>query len=303
MPQSNAKLRRRLPTAGADFEGSDNEFYTLREDVDAELDPLGERGMFRGKTIYFPADSETSAFWQWGLDRFRSFGFSHIVATCYNPNGRGIRLDFDGLSVHRMDLDGNGDFRSSECSAIRDASDVLLTNPPFSLLRDFVAWATGKKFAVVCPLSCFQYRAIFEGIKGGVYHAGHHRPRRFLRPDGTVSDRISGIGRWLVSGFPDLYPKRRLPLLPHWDRERAKYHDRNGALEVSKLRNVPADFRGVMGVPPTFLDSPDPRFTVLGLDACPLLHRRKIYARVYIRRKLRFRHLRKRRRKAQRRHH
>lgn len=293
MPGSNAKLRRRLPSAGADFEGSDNEFYTLRADVDAELDPMGNRGFFRGRCIYFPCDSDVSAFWKWGVDRFRAFGFAHIVATSYNANGRGIRLDFDGVSVHRMDLDGNGDFRSSECSAIRDASDVILTNPPFSLLRDFVAWATGKKFAVICPLSCFQYRAIFEGMKAGTYHAGHTRPKRFTRPDGTFQSLTNT--RWLVSGFPNIHPARRLPLLPHLDRERAQYHDRNGALEVSKLRDIPADFRGVMGVPPTFLDSPDPRFSIIGLDACPLLHRRKIYARVYIRRRSRIRHLRHRR--------
>lgn len=293
---SNAKLNRAR-------ERADNEFYTLHKDVDEELDPFGERGDFRGKTLYFPCDGEHSAFWEWGVDSFKRFGFRHIVATSYNPTGQGVRLDYDGERIHKVDLDGNGDFRSEECSRIRDASDVILTNPPFSLWREFLLWAECKPFAIVATLSAWQYRHTYEGFAATPprWHSGHARPRRFIRPDGTLSDALNGIGRWLVS-LPRLSPPARLPL-SRYNPETAQFLDRNGALNCSKLKDIPGDFRGLIGVPPTFLDNPDPRFRIVKMDNWPSIHGEKLYTRILIRRIPRFRHLRKRRRKAQKRHH
>lgn len=122
-----------------------DEFMTRLEDIEAECQHYIEH--FKNQWIYCPCDSEQSNFWKYFVDHFNDFHLKHLTATHINLDGTSsYRLDYDGSECKQMPLDGNGDFRSEECSAIRDECDMVITNPPFSLFRDFVFWLYGGNF-------------------------------------------------------------------------------------------------------------------------------------------------------------
>lgn len=115
-----------------------DEFYTLYEDIEKEMVNYIEH--FKDQWIYLPCDTEDSNFWKYFVDHFKEFELKRLTATHINFNGPSYRLDYDGSTVTRTDLIGNGDFRSEECTKIKDECDMVITNPPFSLFREFVAW-------------------------------------------------------------------------------------------------------------------------------------------------------------------
>lgn len=116
-------------------------FYTRRQDVDKELAHYEEQ--LEGKWVYMPCDTAKSAFWQYFKDNFNKLKLKHITATSWyqdNPDGKGHRLDYDGVEETDVILEGNGDFQSEECTNIMKSSDIVITNPPFSLFRAFIKW-------------------------------------------------------------------------------------------------------------------------------------------------------------------
>lgn len=115
-----------------------DEFYTRYEDIEKELTHYTDQ--LEGLYVYMPCDSEESCFWKYFTDNYDAFKLRHITATCYVPGGNGQRIDYDGDKITRTTLDGDGDFRSGECTAIKDECDIVITNPPFSLFRDFIKW-------------------------------------------------------------------------------------------------------------------------------------------------------------------
>lgn len=121
-----------------------DEFYTLYEDIEAECSHYIEH--FNNKWIYCPCDDESSNFWIYFKDNFNNFKLKHLTATHINFEGNSYRLDYDGNEVKKTDLDGNGDFRSQECTKIKNEADIVVTNPPFSLFRDFFYWLQGGEF-------------------------------------------------------------------------------------------------------------------------------------------------------------
>ena len=121
-----------------------DEFYTLYEDVEKECSNYIEH--FNGQWIYCPCDNESSNFWIYFKDNFNNFKLKHLTATHINFEGTSYRLDYDGKNTTKTELEGNGDFRSEECTKIKDEADIVITNPPFSLFRQFFYWLNGGKF-------------------------------------------------------------------------------------------------------------------------------------------------------------
>ena len=115
-----------------------DEFYTLYEDIEKEV--IHYRDSLVNQYIYCPCDDENSNFWKYFVDNFNELKLRHLTATHINFNGNSYRLDYDGKEITRTELEGNGDFRSEECTKIKDECDIVITNPPFSLFRDFVKW-------------------------------------------------------------------------------------------------------------------------------------------------------------------
>ena len=137
MPHTNANLKKA-------YKAKNDEFMTLMPDIEAECSHYTEQ--FKDQWIYCPCDDESSNFWIYFYEHFAEFGLKHLTASHINFTGKSYRLDYDGSTVIKTPLNGNGDFRSEECCEIRDKANLIITNPPFSLLRHFVYWMGGGNF-------------------------------------------------------------------------------------------------------------------------------------------------------------
>ena len=116
-----------------------DEFYTRIEDIEKEIPHYKEH--LKGKWVYSPCDDfRWSAFKKYFTTNFDELGLSHYTCTCYDIGEGAWRYDYDGTKETAVRLEGDGDFRSEECTKIKDECDVVITNPPFSLFREFIGW-------------------------------------------------------------------------------------------------------------------------------------------------------------------
>lgn len=116
-----------------------DEFYTQYSDIEKEMVHYKEH--FKDQWIYLPCDDERSNFWKYFIDHFHEYGLKRLTATHINLDGSSsYRLDYNGSETLKTPLEGNGDFRSEECTLIKEECDMVITNPPFSLFREFFAW-------------------------------------------------------------------------------------------------------------------------------------------------------------------
>ena len=123
-----------------------DEFYTQYCDVKNECQHYIKH--FKDQWIYLPCDSDKSNFWKYFVNHFKEYGLKRLTATHINLDGTSsYRLDYNGSETLKTPLEGNGDFRSEECTKIKNECDMVITNPPFSLFRDFVYWLDGGTFA------------------------------------------------------------------------------------------------------------------------------------------------------------
>ena len=220
-------------------------------------------------------------------------------------------------------LEENGDFRSDECVELLKQADIVVTNPPFSLFREYVAQLVeyDKKFLIIGNVNAITYKEIFSLIKENLLWLGcsiHSGDREFRVPDnyplnaagyridenGIKYIRVKGV-RWFTN-MDTSQRHEELVLYKNYTPEEYPKYDNYDAIEVSKTIEIPADYDGVMGVPITFLDKYNPeQFEILGLaasagynaeivgipflgnrDARAILFSKNVYARIFIRRKI-----------------
>ena len=308
-----------------------DEFYTRLEDITNEMKHYKEH--FQGKTVYCPCDKAfnlgRSNFVQFFVEHFVDWGLKKLVATQYNEDGRGWkwvveRGDVNGngyideSEIDTYQLHGNGDFASDECRQIMKECDIVVTNPPFSLFRPFVAQIMefNKKFLIIGNKNAITYKEIFSLIKENKMWLGFSVPEDFDQPEGFEKKSLKGLTRW----FTNLVHSKRLdgiycparykgredkyPVYDNYDAIEIGHYTKTGKWEGS-LDELPSDYDGVMGVPITFLDHYSPeQFKIIGMcssagyspeivglpklkdgDARPLVNGKNLYARVYIRRK------------------
>ena len=267
-----------------------DEFYTQLSDIEREL--YHYRDHFRGKVVYCNCDDpEESNFFKYFSLKFEELGLRRLIATCYSADGRGRVLIYDGdkngnrvpdpEEIEVRQLEGDGDFRSPESIALLQEADIVVSNPPFSLFREYIAQLVeyDKKFLVVGHQNAITYKEIFPLIKGGDVWLGYgfrgaaaHFINRHYEDYAAAGDHREGMIR--VSGvvwFTNLdHDKRHEPLILykkyHDDPDAYPTYDNYDAIEVSKTKNIPADYYGVMGVPITFLDKHCPeQFEIVGI--------------------------------------
>lgn len=304
-----------------------DEFYTQWADIEKEINAYldYDQDVFRGKTILLPCDDpEWSNFTKFFALRFTEYGIKKLISTSYAPDSkpddigyqpspfeqdspqfdpakdraRGKKFilepkDINGDGVVNYDdlqweyLDGDGDFRSDEVTALRDEADIVITNPPFSLFREFVAWlvAGDVKFAVIGNMNAITYREVFPLIKGNRIWLGATNfntgmyfrvPESFVyaptykfdrEQDGVKVGRVPG-----VCWFTNIeHGRRHQPLQLMTEADNIKFskhkqvkaigyqkYDNYDAIEVPFTDAIPADYDGVMGVPISFLDKYNP---------------------------------------------
>lgn len=305
-----------------------DEFYTQFQDIQNEINAYLEynENVFNGKTVLLPCDDpEWSNFTKFFAQNFETFGLKKLISTSYAPESKKINtwqptlfetenpnydadmskthgkifvLDHDTNANGRIDIDdlewkyleGDGDFRSTEVKALRDEADIIITNPPFSLFREFMAWImeAKKQFIIVGHQNAITYKEVFpliknnliwlgKGFKGGATHfisnyediatAGDHR-------EGMI--RVSGVV-W----FTNIDHGRRhqpLQLMSMADNIKYskhkeirgigyKHYDNYDAIEVPFSDAIPNDYKDIMGVPITFMDKYCPeQFEIMGIS-------------------------------------
>ena len=310
-----------------------DEFYTDYNVIQYEVNHYLEydENVFKDKTILCPCDDpEWSNFTKFFAANFDFFGLKKLISTSYapdsfknknhqftfddflegrtgkfdekDPRGRKFILEHGANSTQRIDidnlqwdyLDGDGDFRSDEVKKLRDEADIIITNPPFSQFRDFLAWIieAHKKFLIIGNINCITYKEVFPLIMQNKIWLGpsiHSGDREFRVPDdypleasGTRVDehgnkflRIKGV-RWFTNLEHGLrhQPLRLMTLADNLRFSKHKYVRENGypkydnydAIEVPYVDAIPDDYYEVMGVPITFLDKYCPeQYEILGI--------------------------------------
>lgn len=252
-----------------------DEFYTRYDDIEAEV--MKYRKQFAGKVVYLPCDDpaeKKSEFWSFFVNNFERFGLKKLIATHYDEDGKAYKIWIDSDSSSddyiddadalQEDLIGNGDFRSPECVEILKECDIVCTNPPFSLFREFidVLITNNKQFLVIGNQNAFTYKEVFKLIKANKIWTGYNMVKKFIQPDGS----LKAFGN--VCWFTNMSTTKRvekLVLVKSYNPIDYPKYDNYDAIEVSRVTNIPKDYDGVMGVPITFIDKYNPeQFEILG---------------------------------------
>jgi hypothetical protein len=276
-----------------------DEFYTQISDIEREMRHY--RNDFKDKVVYCNCDDPyISAFFKYFTKNFEVLGLKRLITTCYrsqrfdlfsqNDSEVAIKLEYAGGAAHSLPvpndigvtpLDGDGDFRSQECINILTEADIVVTNPPFSLFSEYVAQLTSfdKKFIIIGHQNAITYKDVFPIIKDNRMWLGfgfNRNMAHFIAPhyEDTASDTDHREGLIRVSGvvwYTNLdHNKRReeMILVQHYHGNETAYphYDNYDAIEVSKTKNIPSDYDGVMGVPITFLTKYNPdQFEIVGM--------------------------------------
>lgn len=245
-----------------------DEFYTQLSDIENELKYY--RKHFVGKVIYCNCDdARESNFFKFFSMNFEFLGLKKLISTGYKADGKGVKLvyegdkngnkipDYDEIEV--TELEGNGDFRSAECIELLKESDIVVTNPPFSLFREYVAQLVeyGKQFIIIGNKNAITYKEIFPLIKDNKLWLGVCSPNEYRLPNGEITKQVNGLCKW----FTNLDHDRRnleLDLYMKYSNEYFPKYDNYNAININKTCEIPMDYDGVMGVPITFLDKYNP---------------------------------------------
>ena len=318
-------------------EAKNDEFYTQFHDIEIEMNAYLEYdpNVFRGKTILLPCDDpEWSNFTRFFAAKFDELGLKKLISTSYAPNSKKYKtpyqpslfeqeapqfnsaktsvkgkifvLEQDKSGDGRINIDdleweylgGDGDFRSKEVTKLRDEADFIITNPPFSLFREFLAWIMegGKRFAVIGNMNAITYKEVFPLIKNNqiwLGATGNGTDMVFGVPEGAKVDdkdrqkaaKLGYVGNYTRLGnscwFTSIEHGRRhqpLSLMTMADNLRYSKHkeirgkkaydhyDNYDAIEVPFTDAIPSDYDGVMGVPISFLIKYCPeQFEILGM--------------------------------------
>ena len=288
-----------------------DEFYTRIEDIEKELKYY--KDFFKGKVVYCNCDiadgENRSNFFVYFVENFKEFGLKRLICTSYNKGGKGRLCIYDGNTNlnNIIDMEGNGDFRSEECIKWLEKCDVVVTNPPFSLFREYVTQLMeyGKKFLIIGNKNAITCKEIFPLIKDNRLWLDINAPKAYSTPlkevenektqykeNGVVYQKFGNHG-WFTNIEHSM---RNLPLdlyKKYNPKDYPKY-DNYDAINVDKTSDIPMDYDGVMGVPITFLDKYCPtQFEIMGIHGnCydytkPLkslaINGKKVYKRIMIR--------------------
>ena len=283
-----------------------DEFYTGYDDIKNEL--IHYTKHLKGKVIYCNCDDHNgiglgtpkSNFIKYFADNFQAFGIKKIIATHFERNKKSKKYILDkentGANIICMEdvteipLIGNGDFRSDECKELLKESEIVITNPPFSLFREYVAqlFEYKKKFIIIGNKNSITYKEIFPLIKRNKMWTGNTpfgKDLLFDLPDWYVEEvkknKKEGSGYRLINGvikarsqsvwFTNLDHKKRHELLDTGKKykgyeEMYLKYDNYNAINVDKVSDIPMDYKKLMGVPITFLDKHNPdQFEIIGI--------------------------------------
>ncbi len=264
-----------------------DEFYTQLSDIENELKHY--KSHFRNKVVYCNCDDpKVSNFFYYFSCNFEELGLRKLISTCYKNQNADIfswhkepersayieyrgdkndnrRPDVDEIKVKY--LEGDGDFRSRECIELLKTADIVVTNPPFSLFREYIAQLMkyDKKFLIIGNKNALTYKQIFSFIKQNKVWLGITSPKIFDTPNG-MTNKIQGLTRWFTN-LSHSMQNDELILTKKYTSNEFPHYDNYDAIEVSKVNDIPKNWSGYMGVPVTFMDKFNVnQFELVGMD-------------------------------------
>ena len=299
-----------------------DEFYTQLADIEVELKHYREH--FKGKTVLCNCDDpRMSNFFYYFVLNFHLLGLKKLITTCYknqNPDlfsesssEQAVYLVYKGEDIGTppdpttaglvYPLQGDGDFRSKECIAFLEEADIVVTNPPFSLFREYIALLIEhkKQFVIVGNTNAVTYTNCFDLIRDNKMWLGYNCLRWFYTPAGTLYEAARSY--WYTN--LDIQKRHaKLTLYKKYSPEEYPRYDNYDAINVDKTTDIPCDYDGVMGVPITYLDKHNPdQFEIIGAtesegkgfssglwDASskvsqPMVNGKRVYKRIFIRKR------------------
>ncbi|MCL1902799.1 MAG: adenine-specific methyltransferase EcoRI family protein [Oscillospiraceae bacterium] len=290
---------------GAKKEKND-EFYTTREVIDAELRHYIKQ--FKDKTVFCNCDDPyESNFFKYFAMNFEQLGLKKLIATSFSGStisgtqlslldvkiqlpSEACKIELTNVKdIHTLDdvknlvkqnvksLNGNGDFLSDECVELLKESDIVVTNPPFSLFKEFITQLLkyNKQFLIIGNKNCLIYKEVFAPIKAGKMWLGYRNINSdmwFIVPEHYKCEKIiNGVrmkhimGCWLTN-LDVLKRHEEMLLYRTYDTDAFPTYDNYNAIEVNEVKNIPKDYYGLMGVPSTFLGNYNPdQFELIGV--------------------------------------
>lgn len=314
--------------------GKNDEFYTQLTDIEKELRYYKEH--FKNKTVFCNCDDpRVSNFFHYFSYNFEHLGLKKLITTCYknqerdifstHQSERAIWLEYTGdkngdripnpEEIGISHLQGDGDFRSPECIELLQQADIIVTNPPFSLFREYVAQLIeyNKKFLIIGNGNSITYKDIFKNIKENKLWLGVTKPQNFLIDNKenfakycTDKNKVILAEKefWSVNisvgtptyWFTNLDNRKRhedLILYKNYTPEAYPKYDNYDAINIDKTADIPCDYAGAMGVPITFLDKYSPeQFEILGNEYDLNIEKgrgyvdgKRMYSRIFIKNK------------------
>ena len=307
-----------------------DEFYTQYHDIEIEVNAYLEYNpdVFRGKTVLLPCDDpEWSNFTKFFAQKFEILGLKKLISTSFAPDSKRYKLGYQPSLFERQDanfdisktqtkgkifvlerdksgdgridyqdiewhyMEGDGDFRSKEVCKLRDEADIIITNPPFSLFREFLAWIVSakKQFLIIGNMNAITYKEVFPLIKNNKMWMGNgfKGGNAYFKPIGAreyaagVYNETTGLVKFRnCCWFTNIdHGRRHQPLSLMTMAENLKYskhkeikgrkdyihYENYDAIDVPYTDAIPSDYDGVMGVPISFLDKYCPeQFEIIG---------------------------------------
>jgi hypothetical protein len=266
-------------------DAKNDEFYTQLTDVSKEL--MHYKQHFKDKIVLCNCDDPTwSAFWKYFHLNFSALGLKKLISTHYDKNEPTYKMEYTGGDDNDIEvgvktpLEGNGDFRNQECLDLLDEADIVVTNPPFSLFREYVAvlMEHEKKFLIIGNQNAISYGDIFPLLKSNRVWMGCHngdmafmvpadsepRETRFWIDENGQKWRSLGNAMW-ITNLDHNKRHEKLILWKKYNQDEYPTYDNYKAINVDKYADIPEDYDGVMGVPITFLQYYCPeQFEILG---------------------------------------
>ena len=314
----------------------EDEFYTQLSDIEKELSHYKE--YFRGKTILCNCDDpRISNFFRYFALNFNEFGIKKIISTCYknqdvdlftqNDCEKAVYIEYTGnpddptstdfSTIEVKELKGDGDFRSQECIDLLKQADIVVTNPPFSLFREYVTQLIeySKKFIIIGNQNAISYKEIFKLFKENKIWLGYKSGDMAFRVPDNSEPRTTRFwidekgNKWRSMGnvcwYTNLDTTKRhedLILYKTYSAEEYPKFDNYDAINVNKTSDIPLDYDGLMGVPITFFDKYNPeqfevidgigRYSILNNEETKkagrylsMINGKAIYFRIIIKRK------------------
>lgn len=282
MPCNNTNLKKRRKEPN-------DELYTKYEYIALEIPYYKEH--LRGKRIYLPCDDfRWSNFVKYFRDNFEDLGLLSMTSTCYDIGDGAWKYTYDGTMETATLLNGNGDFRSAECTSIKNDSDIVITNPPFSQWRDFIIWLHTPSltdYIILGTINNWYNSYSLPYFLAGSLNIGYTKRGgdEMLFKD-RRGDLLLRNTCWYTSFKAYSYSAPPLELTETYDPGRYPFYDNYpGIINVDKSREIPKDYDGLMGVPVSFLRLWSvSQFEILNVIP-PNLNGRKLFQRAVIRRR------------------